>query len=452
MLQRSKIAKKLDEKSVGKPECVTEEQLFVAACCANNIDIVKRILESGVDVNSPDMKESVTGSSPLYLAVANSCKEILMLLLDAGFDINAVNYAGETALIRSILNKNDDIAGLLVDSGADVNKIDKMKRTPLIVAAQEDCAKIAMKLIEAGAILDGKDINGNTAFLVAAENDSTSFLKYFFGTQAVSREEHLKAVIKASMSGFVDSTSMLLENSPDEERQNELVLAAITSACIKDKPELVHICMDFDCEIDSPIFFGMTPLMIACYSNAQKTADQLIAYGADVNKADDDGTTALMYSACKNAPLLIQLLLKNGADKTARDKNGKTFEDYTLEYDARSFKQMVFERARANIKEMEREDDIPPVHQSFCERFDWYIQKYMERTPDFKYSDIYKAAGLSKQNWSKIISKVSGGKNPDFRPQKETVISLALGLRLTLSETTSCRAPATHSWKKTKQM
>ena len=75
MLQRSKIAKKLDEKSVGKPECVTEEQLFVAACCANNIDIVKRILESGVDVNSPNMKESVTGSSPLYLAVANSCKE-----------------------------------------------------------------------------------------------------------------------------------------------------------------------------------------------------------------------------------------------------------------------------------------------------------------------------------------------------------------------------------------
>ncbi|MCR5622191.1 MAG: hypothetical protein K6G18_10085 [Treponema sp.] len=77
-----------------------------------------------------------------------------------------------------------------------------------------------------------------------------------------------------------------------------------------------------------------------------------------------------------------------------------------------------------------RADEIPEERQPFRDRFGWYLQKYMERNPKGKHSDIYKAAGLSKQRFSKIINNT----NADFRPKKSTVILLAQGLGLTRKE------------------
>lgn len=77
-----------------------------------------------------------------------------------------------------------------------------------------------------------------------------------------------------------------------------------------------------------------------------------------------------------------------------------------------------------------RADEIPALHQPFCDRFEWYLRRYMERNPKGKHSDIYKAAGLTKQRFSKILNN----RNEDFRPRKNTVILLALGLDLTRNE------------------
>ncbi len=63
-------------------------------------------------------------------------------------------------------------------------------------------------------------------------------------------------------------------------------------------------------------------------------------------------------------------------------------------------------------------------------RFDWYKQKYFHRFPVNKPADIYKVGGISKKTFSKIQSN----NKPDFRPKKETVISLAVGLKLSLNE------------------
>ena len=77
-----------------------------------------------------------------------------------------------------------------------------------------------------------------------------------------------------------------------------------------------------------------------------------------------------------------------------------------------------------------RADEIPALHQPFRDRFEWYLRKYMERNPGGKHSDIYKAAGLTKQRFSKILNN----RNADFRPRKNTVVLLALGLDLTRNE------------------
>lgn len=190
--------------------------------------------------------------------------------------------------------------------------------------------------------------------------------------------------------------------------------------------------MNFPCDINGRIYFSMTPLMIASFCNSINVAKLLIKHRADVNLADDDGFTALMYAAMKNSSEIILFLLQNGADKKARNKEKKGFEDYTKDFDERSFSQMITERMQKKLLalEQERADEIPEGHQSFGDRFEWYRQKYFERYPKNKNSDIYHGAGITKQTFSKIISN----KTPGFRPKKDTVIALALGLKLTTNE------------------
>ncbi|MBO4440447.1 MAG: ankyrin repeat domain-containing protein [Spirochaetaceae bacterium] len=432
---------------------------LMLACAADACESTKVLIELGADINATDAngqtplmyttfnnsvysvklllgckeikleEKDITGSTALLKAAAHRSYEVLDYLIESGADIDAVNYYGESALTHTISQKNWNVSRKLIQYGANVNFSDKMGRTPLIVAAQYDNNIIAEALLKSGADPFVKDINQNTAFLVAAENNSARITKLLIDTQKISDEEYTRAVIKAAMKGNVDVLVVLLENSKN---QKEMTIAALTSACLTNNANVVHVCMDFDCDINDSPYFGMSPLMIASYINADKAAAQLIAYDADINKVDENGITALMYAASKNNPNLLMLLIRNGADKTVKDKSGKTFEDYTKSFDNRSFSQLIIERMKLKLPatEINRKDEIPQKHQPFLDRFDWYMQKYLERFPNNKQSDIYKDAGISKQNFSKIISN----RKPDFRPKKDTVIQLALGLKLTLNE------------------
>ena len=453
--------KELIESGYDVDQCIESGATpLMIACIANAHNSVKTLIELGADINFQDangqtplmfttFKNAVnsakillknqnlkidakdyTGSTALMRTAAYGSVEVLKILIKAGADINAVNYSGENALIRSVINNNNTIVQVLLQSGINVNLVDKNGRSPLMVAAQYNNAIIAKQIIKGGADISLKDINNNTAFLIAAENNSTEILQILINTNKVTDEEYTQAVVKAAMKGNIDVIDILLKKA---KKTKEMAFAALTSACLKNNSNIVHVCMDYDCNLDDTLYFGMTPLMMACYANSNEVAAQLLAYDADINKVDEDGITALMYSASKNNPVLLMLLMRNGADPRIKDKNGKTFEDYTKKYDARSFSQFLFDKMNSSLPESEknRKDDIPKNHQCFLERFDWYMQKYRERFPNNKQSKIYNDAGISKQTFSKILSN----RKPDFRPKKDTVIQLSLGLKLTINET-----------------
>ncbi len=453
--------KRLINSGLDVDQCIENNvTLLMLACAANAYESVKVLIEFGADINAVDAngqtplmyttfknavksakillenknlkleERDITGSTALIRTADFGSVEVLKLLLQSGADINAVDYSGMNALIRSITRKQNSISDLLIQSGANLNTFDSMERTPLIVAAHYDNLEIAEKLIKGGTDTTIKDVNQNTAFLVASENNSANVLKLLIESQEIKDEEYAQAVVKCAMKNNIDSLVVLLDKAKN---QKDMAFIALTSACLKNNSNIIHVCMDYDCDLNNTLYFGMTPLMMSCYVNADNAAAQLIAYEADVNKSDEDGVTALMYVASKNNPKIRTLLLRNGADRTITDKNGKTFEDYTTKYDTRKFSQFIFDRMKSKLPDSQKnlKDEIPQKHQSFCERFDWYMQKYWERNPENKQSDIYKAAGLSKQTFSKIMSN----RKADFRPKKDTVIQLALGLKLTINET-----------------
>lgn len=368
------------------------------------------------------------GRTALMRAVVkNSTNDVRHLLALPGVDLEARDFAGRTALLLAVANQAYDIAEFLIRAGADVNACDDRNQTPLFFAAWGGNASFFEFLVNSGADMHKKDKRDWTVLDAAAENDSTEIIEFLLRNTEFTHHEKVVALMRAAKKGFVDSTDVMIRLCGCVEVSS---VVALISACMTDQTNIVHVCMDYDCDLDVKTYIGMTPLMIACYFHSYNVAFLLVSYGANVNAADMDGITALMYAASKSDRELMEFLLDQGADGNARDSNGKSFEDYAQEYDDREFFSMLVDRGFKVPGSQERPDEIPKEPQPFCERFSWYLHKYFERNPKDKNADIYRRAGLSKQRFSKILSE----RKSDFRPRKQTVLALAIGLKLTVRE------------------
>lgn len=98
-----------------------------------------------------------TGISPLHLAAERNRDDVLEVLIEAGFDVNAqlseqrsklYEDRRSTALYFSVINNNIDAVRVLLAAGADPN-LDLFR--PLMVAARQGCIKTVTLLVEHGA-------------------------------------------------------------------------------------------------------------------------------------------------------------------------------------------------------------------------------------------------------------------------------------------------------------
>ena len=84
------------------------------ACKSGHIDLVKKMLSYGADVNA----KNNGGNTPLHLASYEGYTEIVKLLLEHGADVNAKNNYGETSLYWASSNGYSAIVKLLKQHGA----------------------------------------------------------------------------------------------------------------------------------------------------------------------------------------------------------------------------------------------------------------------------------------------------------------------------------------------
>eukprot|EP00854_Cymbomonas_tetramitiformis_P014018 gene14018-16571_t len=158
-----------------------------------HVEVVKVLLEAGADVALLDDQAagpespaharphiradaSSEGNIALHVAVGSKNKELFDMLLAAGSDKDAVNYAGQAALHKLALanSKHDASSSLsaeqqhmahaLIAAGADLNLKEKGKTlTPLHCAAQNNNLVMAKILVEAGANKDARNFMELTA-------------------------------------------------------------------------------------------------------------------------------------------------------------------------------------------------------------------------------------------------------------------------------------------------
>ncbi|MDB4286048.1 ankyrin repeat domain-containing protein [bacterium] len=110
------------ESTVEKPKISIQ-----SAIMSNNLEVVKQHIEAGTDIN---MKDQMSGSTPLISAVTFGKTEIVNALIDAKADLTITNNDGATALHAAAFFCRVEIVQLLIDAKADKTIKNNFGATP----------------------------------------------------------------------------------------------------------------------------------------------------------------------------------------------------------------------------------------------------------------------------------------------------------------------------------
>ncbi len=243
-------------------------------CNEGHVKIVELLLQAGADVNACDSR----GYTALMEASGRNYLQIVKLLLQAKADVNHRAKDTFTALTFALSAQanvdNKEVLLLLIDAGADVNITYKSNSffsedgiTPLMVAAAKGYEKVVELALKKGA-----HVNARTSQAGCALMDAVG-------------------------SGRKDIVEMFLDNKADVAAKTNEGLTVLMVAAAQGNEEIVRLVLDrgADCCINAQDNKGKTALMIAAENNNTQVIELLLARGANPHITDKKGLTALMY-------------------------------------------------------------------------------------------------------------------------------------------------------------
>lgn len=254
-----------------------------------------------------DETESLRKPSPetnemlLQAAIDGDVEEVRRILRE-GAEIETRNTLGETALHLACRFNHKDIVLLLLKEGANIEARDNDEWTPLIsalaLAYYYPNAEVISKLLEEKADVNAQDNDGDTPLIIAA--------RY----------------------GDADMVSSILDFHPDISKVRDGQRTALHEVMLNDRrDEIVTLLVEAPgVDINSKDSGKQTPLYIASEGGYLNAVDILLAQtGVEVNASNEDDKTPL-HIACERGHLEIvnKLLGKNGVNVEAKDNNKQT--------------------------------------------------------------------------------------------------------------------------------
>lgn len=99
-----------------------EDSAIIIACQLNNIEIVKKIIKLGADIDI----QNKDGMTPIIIAALNGYQELVSYLIQEGADPTIQALNGRNAINAAKVHGHTDIANILRDTGAKSANVDKM--------------------------------------------------------------------------------------------------------------------------------------------------------------------------------------------------------------------------------------------------------------------------------------------------------------------------------------
>lgn len=264
---------------------------------------VRSLLQKKTDVNTAE----ADGTTALHWASDRDDLESVQLLIRAGATVNAANDLGATPLWIACETGSASIVKALLQAGANPNLGLLLGETPLMVASRSGNAEVVEQLVRKGAEVNVKAARGQTALMWAVA------------------QQH------------PDAVKVLLAHGADVRQRSDVwhqVMAV--------PPHGVPL---YNRSIPQG---GDTALLFAARVGDLKSAQLLVAAGADVNDADAWGVSATVLAAHSGFGELVEFLLERGADANAAKAGFTALHEAIMRRDLRIAAALLARGADAN--------------------------------------------------------------------------------------------------------
>lgn len=248
---------------IGPYEKKEGDPLLHIAAKGNAVNLARRLIEMGADINSRDPNSR----TPLHIAAEHAKVTMIELLLANHADIQAVDNSNRTPLHAALEwgKPAQAVVTILINAKVEVNAMDLLGTTALVIAIERDLPAMARLLLEQGA-----DVEGSAHF----------------------RETPLFTAVRQEREW---ATKLLLENGADLTGMNAYGETALFVAVVGAHESIIQILLDHG---------AMTKITVDQQNHHEETV---------LNRAVRAGSTSI-----------TEMLLKAGADISARDSNGYT--------------------------------------------------------------------------------------------------------------------------------
>lgn len=260
------------------------------AALNNRTEVVKFLIESGCDVN-----ETLNNRMTALNVAASKNKDIVLLLVNKGADVNLKSYSGSSPLHSAAYGGNTEIAEILINKGADVNVADNEGETPLSEAVLGKNKAMVELLVQRGAEVDAKNREGWTPLHRASmqyPDDIAKILESHGGVDLPKDDE----VIKGNDIPFI----------PERLKQYPLQYAAWcgdlgkVKSILKKNPELLN----------SKDYSQSTPLLVATAAGKRIVVQFLLEQGADGTIKNNIGWVPVVVATYFQMEDMVKLIEK----------------------------------------------------------------------------------------------------------------------------------------------
>jgi len=343
----------------------------------NSLNTVKRLVESGIDIN---MRRPMTYVTPLCLACTLGRIEIVRFLLENG--VNLTKRKNGIAILTACNARcpRPKIVQLLLNYGLDVNYMLKVSK---INALHKVCIKhfgmghvltdtvIRKKLetieilVKAGIDINSQNNRGNTALHYAHDDTHIDVVKLLvakgidMNIQNIKGHTVLHNVFLRTQEKVV---RFLLQAGIDPNIQDELGNTVLHISCIfRKNPKMVKFLLRTKIDVNRQNKLGDTALSCACSSKLSSLAivKILLDFGVNIDIRNNNGNNALHGACLKGRRRTIKLLLEYGISVSELDKEYK--EKYKTDISIGIGRQRLLVRCLRYVKDNMDKIDITKI-------------------------------------------------------------------------------------------
>ncbi|XP_060082411.1 serine/threonine-protein phosphatase 6 regulatory ankyrin repeat subunit C-like [Ylistrum balloti] len=242
-------------------------------------NIVGRLIECGVDINSKDSDHR----TPLHWAATYGRTDTTQLLLQKGAVVNVTQTDGFTPLHAATCLGHLNVCEILIDNGADVNRVDAEGWTALHTAVCYGQPHVVELLLEKHSSVKAVTLDQNTTLHVAAS------------------------------SGYLSVMEILLTQDLDLNRRNMQGFTPFHLAFYHSKINACKLLIKHGVDIQTFDCNGQSPLYLAAARMNVKLVYLLLESGYDFSKEKWIREKQFPFVVQK-LPALCELLIETGSN------------------------------------------------------------------------------------------------------------------------------------------